>query len=47
MIYTVGYRLQVLSNKITNDQLSKTKNFDLERLDIGYYLVIGIWLLVI
>jgi len=24
-----------------------TKNFDLGRLDIGYYLVIGIWLLVI
>ena len=26
---------------------SMTKNFDLGRLDIGYYLVIVIWLLVI
>jgi len=30
---------------MTNEQM--TKNFDLGRLDIGYYLVIGIWLLVI
>ena len=31
----------------SNDQWSITKNFDLGRLDIGYYWVIVIWLLVI